>query len=178
MLYCPLTRRIRKTHNTILFQGHSLDLDKRFLFSRLHIKIKSGVAVCCLRANCHRFKKQIACTQPFFHDFVWNPGIHIDQTISFSHPDQIPFCLSLRVVTLLHKNLCFGHKKFRAPACILHVDRLLFSCNPGIRNKTVRPFQKCRPLYSLIFHNHLSPVLPGISPSLTFSSCLASSFVR
>ena len=119
--------------------------------------------------NRHRFKKQIACTQPFFHDFVWNLGIHIDQTISFLTPIRSHFVFRSGLSLSCTKSLLRAQE---VPRTCLYSSRgsSLVSCNPGIRNKTVRPFQKCRPLYSLIFHNHLSPVLPGISPSLTFSS--------
>ena len=126
----------------------------------------------------HRFKKQLPARS---HSSTTLFGIWesiLIRRFPFLTPIMIPFCLSLRLSLSCTKISASGT---RSSAHLPVFFTWIVSCFPAILAyaiKRFRPFQKCRPLYSLIFHNHLSPVLPGISPSLTFSSCLASSFVR
>ena len=127
MLHCPLARCIRKLYHAFFFQRNPFHFYKRFFLFIFHIQIKPGILIGNFRSDNLHVLEPSPGFNPFLHHFVCHLGIHIDQPVSLPDTDQVPASLTPCTFRLPDKHFCSRNQKFRAPPCVLHMDRFFFS---------------------------------------------------
>ena len=63
---------------------------------------------------------------PFFYNLIRNLRVHIDHSTALFYGNQVPPCLSGRIIAFLNINICSRPKKLGASSCIFHMNRFLF----------------------------------------------------
>ena len=77
MLHGTFAWGIGKTHSSLFFQRHPLDLDQYLPFIRLYIQVYPGIAISILGLYQSCSFDQAAFFNPFLNHLVWHLGIHI-----------------------------------------------------------------------------------------------------
>ena len=126
MLDPPFCRCVRKTHDIIFFQSDAFYLDKSLSLPGFHIQVKTRIFVYGFRPDQSHISKKISLFNPFFYNLIRNLRVHIDHSTALFYGNQVPPCLSGRIIAFLNINICSRPKKLGASSCIFHMNRFLF----------------------------------------------------
>ena len=157
MLDPSLSRCVRKTHGIVLFQRDSLNLYQMQTFWSLQAKIQSGLSKTILSSyRCH-IRQKFTGFRPLPKHLIGGLRIHIDQSSSLFHGNQIIRCLPCRIHSLLQIYGSTGNQQFFAAAGIFHVDPLDAALCLYVCDKPIWPVNKASCNHILIAHLLLLP---------------------
>ena len=160
-MFCtPLGRGIGEGAHPVHFQSHTLDLQKTGPAVSGKGEVEPGVAVEGLWAEVLYFT-QSAGSQPFSGSHVGRLGIHVHETLSLPHADQIKPGLPAGICCPLTKNGRAGDQQLPASAGVLHMDGFLPPIYFHLCNKPIGPGQK-RPGHHVLI-DHSLPIVPRLT---------------